>query len=85
MMGNTFDTNSVNYHRHTNKLLHRWYVPCTPSLAVTLVRDSIAGPNMAATRKIPIPAGNRNLVRTTEIVPVQTGMWRQDEEPGSLC
>jgi len=30
-MGNTFDTNSVNYHRHTNKLLHRWYVPCTYS------------------------------------------------------
>jgi len=38
MMGNTFDTNSVNYHRHTNKILHRWYVPCTSSLRCHTLR-----------------------------------------------
>jgi len=95
MMGNTLDTNSVNY-RHISKILHRWYVPCTSSLRChtlqtlltihwLLVRDPTAGPNMAATRKIHFPAGNRNLVRTTAIFPVQTGMWRPNEEPGSLC
>jgi len=32
-MGNSFDINSVNYHHClTNKILYRWYVPCTSSL-----------------------------------------------------